>query len=221
MAKFDMITWADERYRKECYEINNRYFSIDTADPSEVYDWVNYNRLIVTYALHNDHVLGFFNVMPLTREAGVLFENNEIKEENITIRHMLSPDVMQYAEYLYFPAIAVKDYQTYLAHQCTAALMAALASHIRTLYTEKRLKRIFVNPTTYRGNTMIKKLGLKRLQAGKKPLKENDLYYADIDAAFYQKLERFEKRYSRFINSNCWTEQNYLPKLDAWKKARA
>jgi hypothetical protein len=217
MAKFDMITWADERYRKECYAINNKYFTVDTAAPDEVYDWVNHNRMMVTYALLNDHVHGFFNVMPLTREAGELFERNSIKEEEITIHHILPPQYMHLAEYLYFPAIAIKDYRSYISHQCTAALMAALTTHLRAIYSMHKLKKIFVNPTTYSGNMMVQKLGLKPLVSFKKPLKGNDLYYAEFNNDLYARLSFFEKRFGEFIGSNCWTDKSYLPKLEATK----
>lgn len=220
MAKFDMITWADERYRRQAYEINNQYFTVDTAPPNEVYDWVNHNRMIVTYALHNDQVQGFFNLMPLTSEAGALFEKNQIQEDDITIDHILPPEFMYRAEYFYFPAIAVRNYNTYHAHQCAAALFAALATHIKAIYDPAMVKRIYANPTTYRGNVIVRKLGLKPLVSHKKPLKGNDIYYADIDETFFEKMNYFEDHYGRFIGENCWKSQNYLPKFEEYKKKK-
>jgi hypothetical protein len=213
MPKFDMITWADEKYRKQAYDINNQYFTIDTAEPEDVYDWVNHNRLMVTYALNNDRVDGFFNVMPLTQEAGQAFERNEIKEEEITTDEILGPHVMQYAEYLYFPAIAVRNYQSYNAHQCTAALMSALASLLLNIYDPQKLKKIFVNPTTFQGNRMIRKLGLEPLKHYKKVLTGNDIYLANFTENTFKKLSEIEQRYARFVGHNCWHEKEWLSKL--------
>ena len=217
MCKFDMITWADEKYRQQAYDINNQYFTIDTAEPDDVYDWVNHNRLMVTYALHNDVVQGFFNVMPLTAEAGELFERNEIKEEDITTDLILGPEVMHYAEYLYFPAIAVRDYQTYCAKQCTAALMSTLAHLLLHVYDPNRLKKIFVNPTTFQGNRMIRKLGLEPLKHYKKLLTGNDIYLAAFNDQTVGKLQALEQRYQRFIEYNSWKEKDWLDKLAAQK----
>ena len=215
MSVFDMITWADEKYRQQAYDINNQYFTIDTAEPEDVYDWVNHNRLMVTYALHNDTVQGFFNVMPLTQEAGRLFERNEIKEEDITTEHILAPDVMHYAEYLYFPAIAVRNYESYAARQCTAALMSALAYLLLHTYNPHRLQKIFVNPTTFQGNRMIRKLGLEPLGHYKKALTGNDIYLGAFNEHTIEKLEKLEKRYARFIGYNSWQEKDWLDKLAA------
>ncbi|MDB5478586.1 MAG: hypothetical protein JWM96_1081 [Alphaproteobacteria bacterium] len=210
---FDMITWAPEHYRAQAYEINNTYFTVDTAEPDEVYDWVNHNRLMVTYALHKDRVQGFFNVMPLTHEAGQLFSCNEIKEEEITTGHILAPHVMRFAEYLYFPAIASKEYPSYLARQCTAAMVSALATHILTMYDEKRLKKIFANPTTFQGNRMVQKLGLRPLAGFKKPLTGNDLYYADFDEAMFANLRWLQDRYARFVGRNTWVSGEWKKNL--------
>ena len=209
MCKFDMITWAEERHRQQSYEINNQYFTVDTAEPDEVYDWVNHNRLMVTYAICNDQVQGFFNVMPLTQEAGKLFERNAIKEDEITTAHILAPDVMHHAQYLYFPAIACREYQHYTSRQCAAALMSAFASHILNVYDPKCLKKIFANPTTFQGSRMIRKLGLLPVGGFKRPLTGNDLYYADFNETLFERLHDLEKRYVRFIGRNCWSERNW------------
>ncbi len=209
MCVYDMITWAPEHHRAQAYEINNQYFSVDTAEPEDVYDWVNHNRLMVTYALCDDTVKGFINLMPLTREAGELFEQNKIKEEDITIDHILSPDVMHYAEYLYFPAIAVSDYRTYKARQCTAALLSALCSQILTMYDPARLKKIFVNPTTFQGNRMTQKLGFEPLTGFKKPLTGNDIYVANFNEKLFERLRAVEQRYARFVGHNCWYEKDW------------
>jgi hypothetical protein len=215
MCIYDMITWADEKYRAQAYDINNQYFSVDTAEPEDVYDWVNHNRLMLTYALRDDEVRGFINLMPLTREAGELFERNAIKEEEITTEHILAPNVMHYAEYLYFPAIAVSNFKTYAARQCTAALMSAMCSQILTMYDPQRLKKIFVNPTTFPGNRMTHKLGLEPLTGFKKPLTGNDLYFAKFNDALFERLRAVEQRYSRFVGYNCWQEKDWAAKLAA------
>lgn len=209
MCKFDIISWVYEHYRQQCYDINNQYFTIDTAEPDDVYDWVNHNRLMVTYALCNDKVHGFFNVMPLTKEAGNLFERDGLKEEDITTAHILTPDVMAHAQYLYFPAIASRAYQRYQSRQCTAALIGALASHLLAVYTRGTLKKIFANPTTFQRNRMIRKLGLQPLSGFKKPLTGNDLYYAEFDDAMFQRLHHIQERYARFIGTNCWADGSW------------
>lgn len=213
MSIFDMITWADEKYRAQAYEINNQYFTVDTAEPDDVYDWVNYNRLMVTYALNNDRVEGFFNVMPLTTEAGQLLEREGLKEEDITIDHILEPDMLKYAEYLYFPAIAVRDFNSYKARQCTAALMSALAYLLLNIYEPTRLKKIFVNPTTFQGNRMIRKLGLEPIKHYKKVLSGNDIYQAVFNDTTTDKLQKLQQRYSKFVGYNSWAEKDWTEKL--------
>lgn len=220
--KFDIDTWVAEPHRAQAYDINSHYFTIDTAEPEDVYDWVNHNRLMVTYALDDTQtVQGFFNLMPLTEEAGLDFENNRLREEDLTTDHILPPEFMQYCSYLYFPAIAVRNYKTYAACQCTAALMSALATHIKGMYDTQKLKRIFTNPTTFQGNRMVHKLGLFPLRGHKKPLTGSDVYAYSITPDFVDNLTKLEARYQSLIGMNCWIDQSAWRAKLAAKQAQS
>lgn len=218
---FEMIPFYSDNHWQQADDISDMYFTVDTAHPADVRSWAMHNRMLMTYAIHEGKVLGFTNLMPLTREAGLLFERNAIREEELTPEHILAPDVMHYAEYFYLPGIAVSNYQSYKAHQCAAALMSVLAYALLNFYDRKRLKKIFVNPTTFQGNRMTRKLGLQRLAAhNNRMLTGSDLYYATFDKELFQNLERIEQRYRRFVRSNWWQDPEWIAKMTAMHETR-
>lgn len=207
MAKFDMITRAPKHILAASDEINNRYFTIDTADLMTVYEWLGFNPLIVTHACHNDEVIGFFNIIPLTQECGQLFSEQAIKEEDLAIEHILPPEAMQYAQSAYLAAIAIKDRRSYRSRQCAAALLSTMADHLLHAYDLNNLKRIYANPTTFDGNHMVRKLGLKPVVSYKKPLKGNDIYAMEITPESAGELQQTADRYKRFVGKNAWSRK--------------
>ncbi len=51
-----------------------------------------------------------------------MFEEQALKEEDLSIDHILPHSELKNAEYAYFAAIAVKDTKSYLSRQCVAGL---------------------------------------------------------------------------------------------------
>ncbi len=213
MAKFDMMTLADvlKAGRTDLYEqtyaINDRYFTIDTADHETIRSWERRNPSITTYAIRNDTTQGFFNIMPVTREAAALLERQELREEDIRPEYVLPPELLSRAETAYFAAIAIRDTQSFTGRQCAAALLSVIASQLLHGYRQGVLRRLFANPTTYAGNAMIRRLGLKPLIGHKKPLKANDIYVADMTPERIAALETLEARYARFVGDNPWAQK--------------
>lgn len=204
MAKFDMITAPPDHLKPLADAINNRYFTIDTADLITVHEWIDFNPYIVTYALQDKDVIGFFNIIPLTTECGTLFEKQAIKEEDLAIEHILPREAMKHAQYAYLAAIAITDLGEYRSRQCAAALIATMSDHLLNGYDTNVLKRVFANPTTFNGNHMVRKLGLKPVVSFKKPLKGNDIYALDINGDTVAGLRFFSQRYTRFVGENPW-----------------
>lgn len=207
MAKFDFITNPNAQRTAEADNINNQYFTVDTADLITVHQWLDYNRYIVTHAILDDKVVGFFNIIPITEECGELFNRQAIKEEDLDISHMLPPQSFSEAKYAYLAAIAVQEKDRYIGKQCAAALLSVICSQLLHGYSQKNFKRIFANPTTFWGNNLIRKLGFDPLWSLKKPLRAgNDIYVLDMKDETRQKLAYFEKRYSKFVAGNPWPE---------------
>jgi hypothetical protein len=207
MTQFDIITEAPKTIRDAGDDIHNNYFTIDTADLITFYEWYDFNPLIVTYACDKDEVVGYFNVIPITTECGELFDRQAIKEEDLTIDHLLPPAAMKHAQYVYIASLAIKDSKTYRSRQCAAAMIAAIADNLLNGFDTKQLKRIYANPTTFNGNNIVRKLGLAPVVSINKPLKGNDIYAMDMTPKTIEALTHFSKRYGRFINSNCWNKK--------------
>jgi hypothetical protein len=204
MAQFDMIANPPKELIPQGEVINNSYFTIDTADLSIVNTWLDYNPYILTHALLDGTVHGFFNIIPISTETAELFDRQALKEEDLNTSHMLMHEALPHAKYAYLAAIAVKDYHSYLSHQCVAAMMSAIASLFLRGYSPLKLQRLYANPTTFKGNMMVRKLGLKPSVAIKKPLKGNDIYTLDFTPEIFAHLEMLEKRYARFVGKNDW-----------------
>lgn len=208
MCVFDIITTPSIEQRDQADTINNKYFTIDTADLITVHEWLDFNPYIVTHALRDEEVVGFFNIMPITNECAALFDNQQIKEEDLDIQHMLAPEVMHLAENAYLAAIAIKDIGNYQNSQCAAALLSAMCDHFLYGYDITKLKRIYANPTTFNGNNLVRKMGLKPVISHKKPLKGNDIYAMDITPETLDGLKYYSERYKRFICDNAWAQGN-------------
>lgn len=206
--KFDMVTNPPPeiagRLSDETDAISDSYFTIDTASADVVGEWVKFNRHMVTYALHDGNVLGFFNIMPLTLECGALFERQAIKEEDLRVSDILPYEALPHAQYAYLAAIAVKNTRNYFSRQCVAAMMATVADHLLNGYGPG-FKKLFANPTTFNGNHMVRKLGLRPVQTINKGLvKENDIYVTEMNDQSRANLAAMSRRYARFVGDNPW-----------------
>lgn len=204
MTQFNFLVRAPEEIRSQGDDIHTSYFTIDTADLLTFYEWYHFNPLIVTFACDKNEVVGYYNIYPITTECGQLFDEQAIKEEDLTTDHLLPAESMHHAQYAYIASIAIKDRQSYRSRQCAAAIIAVMADNLLNGFDLKNLKRIYANPTTFNGNTMVRKLGLKPVISHNKPLKGNDIYALDITPESIERLRYFADRYRRFILKNPW-----------------
>lgn len=204
MAIFDMITNPPKYLMPQADAISNRYFTVDTASMDVVDEWVEFNPYIVTYAMYEGRVAGFFNVMPLTMESGDKFMRHEMVEEDLRTQDMLMHEALPFAKYAYVAAIAIESTDSYLNRQCAAALVGAMADLLLYGYNREHFRMLFANPTTFQGNKLVRRLGLKPLQNYKKSLKSNDIYASTMDEETRTSLENLSNRYARFIGTNPW-----------------
>lgn len=209
MSKFDILTCAPEIIRDAGDQIHNQYFTIDTADLITFYEWYAHNPLIVTYACDKEEVVGYYNIIPITTECGELFDQQAIKEEDLTVDHILPVEAMPFAQYAYLASIAIKDRHTYRSRKCAAAMMAVIADNLLKGFDLNKLKRVYANPTTFNGNLLVRKLGLKPVVSYKKPLSGNDIYAIDLTPEVIEALRNFSERYGRFVATNPWADNNH------------
>lgn len=205
MVSFRLITNPEKKYIDQAWIFNDEYFTVDTAERRLVDTWYQKNGKNMIYALSDEEVFGFFNVIPLTEECSKQFENNAIREEEIHADDILGPESMKFAQSIYIAGIAVKNRQTLKGKQCVAALMSGLCNRIRTLYDPAYLKKIYVNPTTFDGNRFTRKLGLEPVRPAKKFLRAgNDIYALELSSKTFDMFRGIEGRYERFVSENSW-----------------
>lgn len=208
MAKFDLITCASKEIRLQSDEIDQKYFSVDTASETTIHGWNDFNRYAFTAAMLQDTLYGFFTVLPIHAECAALFEKNDLMEEDLGIEFVLPHEALRYAEYAYVPAIAIRDLDGYLSRQCVAALMVGMTDLFLNGYDKTRLKKIYVNPTTYHGNRFVRRLGFEPLKGYKKTLTGSDTYAVNFTPELVEKYKRINQRYRRFVGANPWTAEN-------------
>ena len=190
--------------------MTDQYFTVDTAERKTLEGWKKKNPHNLTYAfMKNDdgseEFMGFVEILPLTMECGQLFEKQQLLEEDLTAEFILSPESMEHAQYLYISGIAIRDLKSHVSRQAAAALVSCGAGMIRNLYGNGQLKTIFANPTTFWGNRMIGRFGLRPMSTFKKALRAgNDIYTVDVTPEYMEKLAVLEKRYQRFILDYPW-----------------
>lgn len=204
MAVFDLVTCASKEIRAQSDVIDEKYFSVDTADNDTIHSWNDYNRYAFTAAMLGDKLYGFFTVLPIASECAALFESNTLSEEELSLEHVLPHESLRYASYAYIPAIAIHDIKDYRNHQCLAALLVGLSDLFANGYDRKYLRRVYANPTTFEGNRFIRRIGFSPIKGYKKPLTGTDSYYIDVDDAFYERLHKMTEKYRRFVGANPW-----------------
>jgi hypothetical protein len=207
MAVFDLIVKAPDHICKQSMELDNFYYSVDTASTSDVISWLDYNPYITTYILLDEQYRGYFNLMPIKESAALLFQRQELREEDLNHTHIVSPVDMHRARYFYMPGIAVKEFRSYRSRQAVAALMSGMMSYLLHMFDIGKIEAIYANPTTFQGNAIVQKLGFKPLHTIKKPLASgNDIYFIKPDADFVNLVKAMKKRFGRFVGKNPWPE---------------
>ena len=204
MAVFNLVTHASKDIRLMSDEIDKKYFSVDTAGETTVHGWNDYNRYAFTAAMHSNELFGFFTILPISSECAALFEKNDLKEEDLSLEFVLPHESLRYAEYAYVPAIAIRNIDEYLSRQCLAALMVGMTNLFLNGYNPERLKKIYVNPTTYHGNRFVRRLGFEPLKGYKKTLTESDTYAVDFTPELAKRYAQISRHYQRFVGDNPW-----------------
>lgn len=207
MAVFNLVTHASKEIRAQSDILDSKYFSVDTASEDTIHNWNDFNRYAFTASMLDDTLYGFFTVLPITSECAELFERNELSEENLELDFVLPNESLRYAQYAYVPAIAIRKLNDYTSHQCLASLMVGITGLFLHGYNPERLKKIYVNPTTYHGNRFVRRLGFKPLQNMKKSLKPSDTYAVDFTPEIAAEYARINAHYARYVGQNPWTEK--------------
>lgn len=190
--------------------MTDQYFTVDTAERKTLEGWKKKNPHNLTYVFMqlpdgSEEFMGFVEILPLTMECGALFEKGDLLEEDLTADLILPPETMQHAQYLYISGIAVRDVKSYVSRQAAAALVSCGAGMIRHLYGNGQLKKIFANPTTFWGNRIIGRFGLRVSTGYKKLLKAgNDVYEVSVTPDYMDFMAGLEKRYQRFLIDYPW-----------------
>lgn len=208
MAVFDLITCASKEIRAQSDLIDQKYFHVDTASETTIHGWNDYNRHAFTAAMLNDQLFGFFTILPISSECAALFERNDLSEEDLSLDLVLPHESLRFAQYAYVPAIAIRDLNEYTSHQCLAALMVGMTGLFLHGYDTQRLKKIYVNPTTYHGNRFVRRLGFTPLKAYKQSLTPSDTYAVEFTPELVESYRKINAKYARFVGANPWTESN-------------
>src|SRR5690606_9605492 len=151
--------------------MTDRCFTADVAERETLEGWKKKNPHDLTYIFDGDDFMGFLEILPLTMECGQLLDKQELLDEDLTAAFILPTDPMRYAQYLYISGIAVPDTTSYKSKTAAAALVSCGAGMIKHLYGGGHLKRVYANPTTYWGNRIIGRFGLRPLSSFKKQLR--------------------------------------------------
>lgn len=204
MAVFDMVVAPPKYLVDQADAISMKHFTVDTAEMDVVQEWVDYNPQIVTHAIYQGRVAGFFNVIPLTTECGEMFMRNEMLEEDLRVEHMVMHEALPHAKYAYVAAIAVDHADQYMYKQCAAALLATMADLFLNGYNGMNLRHIFANPTTFNGNKLVSRLGFEPVDDRLKSLKMNDIYAAKMTENTEDALRFISDRYRRFVGKSPW-----------------
>lgn len=101
-----------------------------------------------------NHYEGHFDLLPLTREAAERLIRGTLSEKSLDEQHILPPDLMQTAEFLYIAGVCVRDHNRGDGDLRAAQLIGGMASMVRELYGTGR-REVFAIATTSDGTRLL------------------------------------------------------------------
>jgi hypothetical protein len=208
VAKFELITRIhDKEIHRICDEINDQYFADDKAnesdwaDTAQTYAWFDKNDSIFTVALLNGEPVGFYEMLPLTKEATDRFINHGVTEDQITADDIVEGYQGCPAYGAYISGFAVKNGMgPHARAQCNAALFAGFLQDVLYRYDEKSLKYLITNPVSDMGLALTKHFGSNALLVNSNPLE--DTFFVEITPSWREQWLSMQRIYRmKFVSS--------------------
>lgn len=132
--------------------------------------------------------LGYFDILPLTKEGAGLIESGSVEERQIKPEHILEPREMKNADTIYLAGIAVKDAGTELGKCRTAKLFCGLVSYTRFYYGDSP-RRILALAATANGERLLKGIGARIVCVHQARKDCHDLYEISLTPDLLSKVE--------------------------------
>ncbi len=149
--------------------------------------WYEKNPLTLTCLTdaHNKFV-GYFDVLPLTPTFGKKFVSGVSREKDIRSQHILPPNEMREAKFIYIAGVSAKDQMTTQGKKYGAMLIYSLMVHLQTFYDLNTPRKIYATAATDCGRNVLERLHFYIETDGENRRDKLDLYArlitkADID----------------------------------------
>jgi hypothetical protein len=165
---------CDARYYKAANKLAKEKFGKNSVSTRTVDDWKKKNEFILTCLTDKNKMVGYFDILPLKTDFAIRLINGEVGEKEIGGAHILAPNEMQNAEYLYFAGMAVQD--TEKGCLDGAYLACAAIIYTRLFYQNSPIKKILTIPTSECGLRMAEHLGFSLEREGKLRKDGFDIY---------------------------------------------
>jgi hypothetical protein len=196
-----------EQYKLANKLANDMYDKKDNISFKVVNSWRRKNELILSlYYDSNNKLMGYFDVLPLTKEFEQKLREGIVTEEDINHDSLLSPYEMQSAEIIYIGGIAVRNIKENCRSYHGGLILSSLLVYLKTFYSFKKPVIMSATAANKCGAHLLEKLGFRIYKEGIFRSDNHDYYIKEVSSKDINNWGKtFGKTdcsaYKRFINS--------------------
>ena len=171
-----------DKYLKSINKIANGYYGKSNANIQIVKAWYAKNPLVVvTLADRHNKIIGYYDILPLKDDFAREFIEGRVTEKEILPSHILPPEEMSVANYLYFAGVAVKDIDEQRNKMFGGYLLFSAYVYLNKYYDLSTDRIIFAVAATKCGEVILKHLGYSIETSGDTRKDDMDLYLKTIN----------------------------------------
>ncbi len=173
-----------EKYLKPLNTIANTYYGKSSANEQYIKTWYEKNSYsLVTLADRYGVIIGYYDMLPLVENFALDFIDGKVSEKDIRASHILCPQNMRDAQYIYFAGVAIKNQHTQQSKIFAGYLLYSAFLYLKKFYDLESDKVIFATAATDSGKRLLIHLDFK-LENSKLNRKDKlDLYAKTINTS--------------------------------------
>jgi hypothetical protein len=167
----------DTKYLRPSNKIARLYYGKNFAHIKVIKNWFEKNPLALSVlADPKGKIVGYFDILPLTREAAQQFIEGSKEEHEITGEDIFSPTEMNQCEVIYYSGIAVANNSGTIIRAFAGPLFYASIIYLEKFYDFSVPRKVIALPVTDCGIRQVEKHGFRIETEGSTRKDNMDLY---------------------------------------------
>lgn len=166
--------------------------------------------ILVCLFANGQELLGYFDVIPLSKSFGELFLRGTVTEKDITHDDVLEPTEMGACTHLYISGLATAQPDTFAGKENACVLVWGMLSYLRHFYRGAR-PTAFASAVTREGEDLLRKFGLSLASAPGERVDRHAMYSIVLTPAEVDRRAACIPDYSQLCSVD-WASTPMLPR---------